>query len=574
MNQIYYTDFAAKIKQKYPGAYDNVPDLKLAEKVIEKYPVYASQVKMEKTPGDFFTESMTSRKETKANIEKDYGEGKIGLGQALFQSIGNVIGGAWDIAAAPVQAMLQPRKGSIINSTTAPMIQEGAGKTMEFLSKPLAEKLADPSVSTYQNASKVFQKAGDLRAQANKEADPTKKQYYNELADIQDKAGQSMMKIANDENWSLENAQRNVESTLNIGTLPLGANAKPAIAEGRALLSKTLTGAAERVAPYAEQVVAKGESLISKVTGKGARTVEDSLAEAQGILNPSGVYTAGEKEAAYQAGKVTVKGKGLLKKEVIAPQSTQQTAMIDELAQSGKVSSKNLPSQNINALQKEARIAESGIDDVVNRPEFNKPFNQNMLEKDVFKRIENSAKENLTFVSDSVEQKAYQEVMQLAREEIKKQAFNMSGLRTAIKNFNARMKKILGSDIYSESVGNARLQAAKDVRSGLNTFLADNLESPVITKSALAGENVGAKLPAKSTFDYGRQQAGSIYKAQLQREAMLLNAVDEISFRSRGMLNVNAWKKAIKQYPWLKPIGKLVLYGGGGAIAGSAVFGD
>lgn len=37
-------EFAAKIRTKYPGAYDNVPDDVLAKKVVEKYPVYGSQV--------------------------------------------------------------------------------------------------------------------------------------------------------------------------------------------------------------------------------------------------------------------------------------------------------------------------------------------------------------------------------------------------------------------------------------------------------------------------------------------------------------------------------------------------
>lgn len=40
-------EFAAKIRAKYPGAYDSVPDDVLTQKVIEKYPIYASQVKVE-----------------------------------------------------------------------------------------------------------------------------------------------------------------------------------------------------------------------------------------------------------------------------------------------------------------------------------------------------------------------------------------------------------------------------------------------------------------------------------------------------------------------------------------------
>lgn len=48
-------EFAAKIRTKYPGAYDNVPDDVLAKKVVEKYPVYGAQVNFstpKTTPAD------------------------------------------------------------------------------------------------------------------------------------------------------------------------------------------------------------------------------------------------------------------------------------------------------------------------------------------------------------------------------------------------------------------------------------------------------------------------------------------------------------------------------------------
>jgi hypothetical protein len=40
-------EFSQKIRAKYPGAYDSISDIDLTKKVIEKYPTYASQVKME-----------------------------------------------------------------------------------------------------------------------------------------------------------------------------------------------------------------------------------------------------------------------------------------------------------------------------------------------------------------------------------------------------------------------------------------------------------------------------------------------------------------------------------------------
>lgn len=50
-----YIDFAQKVRDKYPGAYDSVDDRTLAEKVVEKYPEYESQVEFDapksETPG-------------------------------------------------------------------------------------------------------------------------------------------------------------------------------------------------------------------------------------------------------------------------------------------------------------------------------------------------------------------------------------------------------------------------------------------------------------------------------------------------------------------------------------------
>lgn len=45
------TQFAQKIREKYPGAYDHVDDATLVNKIIEKYPVYKDKVKLD-TPMD------------------------------------------------------------------------------------------------------------------------------------------------------------------------------------------------------------------------------------------------------------------------------------------------------------------------------------------------------------------------------------------------------------------------------------------------------------------------------------------------------------------------------------------
>src|SRR3990167_8547025 len=37
-------EFAKKVREKYPGSYDDLDDVTLSKKVIEKYPIYAEQV--------------------------------------------------------------------------------------------------------------------------------------------------------------------------------------------------------------------------------------------------------------------------------------------------------------------------------------------------------------------------------------------------------------------------------------------------------------------------------------------------------------------------------------------------
>lgn len=285
-----------------------------------------------------------------------------------------------------------------------------------------------------------------------------------------------------------------------------------------------------------------------------------SIDEAQKILNPDGYYTPTEKGNAYLKGNVEVKGKGIFQKEVIKPQATTQTEALAQLVDEGKISAKNLPSQNIEALGREARATDMSIDEFVNKPELNKPFNQNTINK-TLNNLEKTAADNLTFVTDTTEQKAYQQVLGLAKQEIAKNPYNMAGLRKSIKSFNARMERILGQDIYSgasESVGNARLQAVKDTRTTLNNFLADNLESAPVggrlpAKTTMNGKAVGGQMSEKT-----RVQGGGVYKAQLQKEAQLLNAKNEIAYRSRGTLGKTKAQKFLKKHPAINKAANIV----------------
>jgi hypothetical protein len=74
------TDFANKIRQKYPGAYDKVPDYELTKRIIDKYPVYKSQVNLGKI-GQYEQEA------SQAMAQAKEAEGKATLGHAITSTL-------------------------------------------------------------------------------------------------------------------------------------------------------------------------------------------------------------------------------------------------------------------------------------------------------------------------------------------------------------------------------------------------------------------------------------------------------------------------------------------------------
>lgn len=369
-------------------------------------------------------------------------------------------------------------------------------------------------------------------------------------------------------------AAKNIEAAINIlSLLPIAKGASEGI-EGAVNLAtkagKAAIGGTGDIAGGATKVAGDLKSKIIPKVDPFVSAVED----AKTILNPQKVYSAGEKEAAYAKGNIVEKGFGPFKKEVVNPASTPSHETLAQLVQDGKISTKNLPAKNISAIKQEARVLDSGIDEIVNRPDLNKPFNQKIINK-VFENVKNSAKEGLTFVSDSTEHKAYNEVVDLAKKEIAQNPYNSAGLRKSIKAFNAKMERILGDDIYSgaaESIGNARVQAVKDMRSGLNNFLADNLESaPIKPNKIIAGQKIVNTLPSKSQFELGKTIGGSVYRSQLQKEAQLLNAASEIAFKSRGSLGKNAFQKFLSLHPFAKKVGIGVASAAGLGTAGALI---
>lgn len=300
--------------------------------------------------------------------------------------------------------------------------------------------------------------------------------------------------------------------------------------------------------------------------GRFSRNVD----EVQKVLNPAGKYTPTEAEGLLARGKTQTRGRGIFKRDVPTTKPTQQQETLAQLVSEKKISSKNTPGENIVAIRREARIKDRDIDEIISRPELNKPFNGNTLNK-VFEKVQTSAKENLTFVSETTEEKAYNEVLRIARQEISKHPYNNAGLRQGIKAFNKRMETILGKNIYSgaaESVGKARIEAAKDVRTALNDFLADNLITPPQGGRFPSGVKMGDKSVGGQFGEKSRVTAGEIYRMILREEAHLLSAADDIAYRGRTVFNKSRFKRFTGS-----ATGRLLKTVGLGALGGGAIVG-
>lgn len=83
------TEFATKIRQKYPGAYDSLSDDELTQKVVAKYPVYASQLKpvAPVTPTPSGGTLLTPLKEGVEGLKTLYGGGEEGIAMKLKRDI-------------------------------------------------------------------------------------------------------------------------------------------------------------------------------------------------------------------------------------------------------------------------------------------------------------------------------------------------------------------------------------------------------------------------------------------------------------------------------------------------------
>lgn len=169
-------EFAQKIRTKYPGAYDRVPDDELTKKVIAKYPVYASQVKISPPKTNLYSDIVTGAE--KGAVESMGALSSIGEFVAN-QTAGRLINATQGKGFTPTK--VQP---SILTQEGSPELKaqntgEKIGKAAEFaleavlptgnkVTKPLdlakkgVAKIADNRA--LQSGKKLFDEAIDIVA--------------------------------------------------------------------------------------------------------------------------------------------------------------------------------------------------------------------------------------------------------------------------------------------------------------------------------------------------------------------------------------------------------------------------
>lgn len=305
-----------------------------------------------------------------------------------------------------------------------------------------------------------------------------------------------------------------------------------------------------------EEAMVKGNEARAqaKIAGQESNASFDKrISEAQKIQNPYSKYNVTKNESLYGSGEIKGQGKGIFAKDVQAPKPNLQDEHVANLIDEGKVSSKNLPSKNIEAIKQEVRVTDSNIDNFLQKPELNQPFNQSAVDKAHVNIIDNAKKSNL-FIPESSEQKAYEQIGEIFKKNIAEQPYNNQGLRNAIKASNEEVSRVLDTDIYKDAAGQptsisqARVQAAKDFRSGYNEMLANNLDraESINTLKNIRPNEAEPLIQKAENFPKKQDFVNS------QREAFREKILNESSYRaekrridsaiSKGKTLDEAWK--------------------------------
>lgn len=326
------------------------------------------------------------------------------------------------------------------------------------------------------------------------------------------------------------------KSGVNTKVPNIGEDAGGVIDNAKATVKNAVAGAKSSITPEPEAEPAEEDNFNKNVQ------------EAKNILNPQNKMSVGQKGAAIGSGDVETQGKGIFQKAVATTPTTPMHETLGDMVDRGVISEDNWPHQNVQAMNQEAHVHEDNINDLIGREDLNVPVDKQTV-MDKLDSAQAKGVASRQFVSGSTAERAYRDVFDLARQEVTsapkssvdlgqdmtmepENSTDVRGLRGANKAFNGRAEDLLGNRIYGENdegVGNARVQAAKDARKAFTDHIASTVEE--------AAPNKGA---------------GSLFKSEIQKEAQILNARDQLIKNSSGDLGKSKAELYLDRHPGAK----------------------
>lgn len=487
-------EFANKIRQKYPDGvtsdgrkYAEIEDSELTNRIVEKYPVYKSQIS---EPGTIarMKEKLTGKERTERvkSIVSPYVEGKQGLGATGFQLGGEVLRGAAEAGAE------------------LPVIKQGIELFGQFV-KGLSEQ------------------------------EPIK-QFGEDIGE----------KIQPAVAWydSLEpEKKRNVDAAIEyLSAIPAGKGTKVALKSTEEAIEagvRTTTSAVRTGVEATKELATKGKELITEapgviaaktkaaVTGVPLKTGEakvfdDALEIGREKVTPAYETTAASQGRTFTEGRTKqVKFKPTRREELISD-------ALEPLVREGRISADKLPFENVPEVLNEVSRINFGVRDFIATRKA--PFNKNQLRS----KIDAVADENkLVFASDETAQNVFTAVKDEFMSHVDK--MDTLGLFDARQSFDQlpAIQKLLKSEKLGENV---KRQIVLDIRRAANEYISELL--PV----------------------------NSPYRDLLKQESYLLEAVENMAEKSRGLKNSTNITRFLDANPLIKKLLPATLVGTGLAI--------
>lgn len=144
-------EFANRIRQKYPNGvssdgrpYSQIDDVELTNKVIEKYPVYASQVKFEESTSQkgFLGNVANALGQRLQNVKSSFGEFTAGKQDPIstsLQIVGQGAGAVGDVAGQALIGAAKTAVKALPGQIEKPVIEATKKVGTEFLNTPLGQ---------------------------------------------------------------------------------------------------------------------------------------------------------------------------------------------------------------------------------------------------------------------------------------------------------------------------------------------------------------------------------------------------------------------------------------------------